>query len=305
MLSVREIANGKWPGILSLLGMDEKYLRNTHGPCPICGTGKDRYRFDDRDGTGSFYCSHCGAGDGVALVMKFKNLDFKSAAVEIEAAAGFVKSSQYQAKKTDDQKRRALNSVWAGAKRVEHGDPVCGYLEGRGIRLTYISPALRFHPSLTYYRDGEAKADGVFEAMLAIVTAPDGSGATIHRTYIKEGQKAPVASPKKLMQGMPIKGAAIRLFPAAEVLGVAEGIETALAAAQLFNVPTWACVSAGGLESFVPPDEVKKLVIFADNDESFTGQAAAYKLANRMAMSGIEVEVRLPGEAGKDWADVL
>ena len=303
-MSVREIANGKWPGVLKQLGLDEKFLRNQHGPCPICG-GKDRWRFDDKQGSGSFYCSSCGAGDGVMLVMLFKNLDFKNAAMQIEAAAGFVKSSTYEAKATDEQKRKALNAVWAGARRVEHGDPVCGYLEGRGIRMTYISPALRFHPALKYYRESESQVEGVFEAVLAIVTAPDGSGATIHRTYIKDGQKAPVANPKKLMQGMPIKGAAIRLFPVAEVLGVAEGIETALAAAQLFNVPTWACVSAGGMESFAPPAEVKKLVIFADNDASFTGQAAAYKLANRLTIAGLVVEVRIPGEVGKDWADVV
>lgn len=304
-MSVREIARGKWPGILKQMGLDDRFLKNIHGPCPICGSGKDRYRFDNKDGSGSFFCSHCGSGDGVQLVMLFKNLDFKNAAMQIEAAAGFVKSSVYAEKATDEQKRSMLNAAWAGAKRVEHGDPVCGYLEGRGIRLTYISPALRFHPSLKYYRESESQVDGAFEAMLAIVTAPDGAGASIHRTYIKDGQKAPVASPRKLMQGMPIKGAAIRLFPVAEVLGVAEGIETALAAAQLFNVPTWACVSAGGLESFIPPDEVKRLVIFADNDTNFVGQSAAYKLASRLALSGLEVEVRIPGEAGKDWADVV
>lgn len=303
MPNVREIAQGKWPGILKQLGMDDKFLRNQHGPCPLCG-GKDRYRFDDKDGRGTYYCS-CGAGDGVRLLMAFKNLDFKSAAVEIEAAAGFVKSSQYDAKATDEQKRKALNAVWAGARRIEYGDAVCDYLESRGIHLTYISPALRFHPELKYYREGEASVDGVFEAMVAIVTAPDGSGATIHRTYLKGGQKAPVASPKKLMQGMPTKGAAIRLFPAAEVLGVAEGIETALAAAQLFNVPTWACVSASGLESFVPPDEVKQLIVFADNDLNYVGHAAAYKLASRLSLAGVKVEVRFPSEVGKDWADVV
>lgn len=304
MASVHEIARGKWPGILSQLGIEEKFLKNQHGPCPICG-GKDRYRFDDKDGSGSYYCSSCGAGNGVNLVMAFKNLDFKNAAMQIEAAAGFVKSAKYSEKANDDQKRKALNAAWGGAKRVEHGDPVCGYLEGRGIHLSYISPALRFHPNLKYYREAESEVDGYFEAMLAIVTAPDGSGATIHRTYLKGGEKAPVSSPKKLMQGLPMKGAAIRLFPVADVLGVAEGIETALAAAQMFSVPTWACVSAGGLESFVPPEEVKKVVIFGDNDRNFVGQGAAYKLASRLSLAGLEVEVRIPEQAGTDYADLI
>lgn len=304
MNSVHEIAAGKWPGILLQLGIEEKFLRNQHGPCPLCG-GRDRYRFDDKNGTGSYYCSNCGAGNGVKLVMLFKNLDFRNAAMQIEAAAGFVKPSVHGHKVTDDQKRKALNAVWAGAKAVEHGDPVCGYLENRGIKLGYISPALRFHPSLKYYRDGESEAEGFFESMLAIVTAPDGSGATIHRTYLKDGDKAPVACPKKLMQGFPIKGAAIRLFPVAETLGVAEGIETALAASQIFGVPTWACVSAGGLESFVPPPEVKKLIVFADNDENLVGQAAAYKLASRLRLSGIYAEVRMPEIVGTDYADLV
>ena len=61
----------------------------------------------------------------------------------------------------------------------------------------------------------------------------------------------------------------------------------------------------GRMEWFVPPKEVKKLVVFADNDTNFAGQAAAYKLASRLAVAGMEVEVRIPGEVGKDWADVV
>lgn len=305
MPNVREIAHGKWPGILKALGIDDKFLRNQHGPCPLCG-GKDRYRFDDKDGRGTYYCS-CGAGDGVQLVMLFKNLDFKNAAMQIEQAAGFVKSSRYEEKKTDEYLKSRLRKLWEGSVPVRHGDPVCEYLENRGIVLTHIPFSLRFHPALMYYREGEEKAiaEGAFDAMLALISAPDGSGATIHRTWLKNGRKAPVSSPKKIAQGLPIKGGAIRLTPVAETLGVAEGVETALAAMQKFGVPTWACVSANGLESFLPPPEVKRLVIFADNDANFTGQAAAYKLANRLALAGLEVEVRIPDETGKDWADVV
>lgn len=36
--------------------ISERALENKHGPCPICH-GKDRYRFDDLEGKGTFYCN--------------------------------------------------------------------------------------------------------------------------------------------------------------------------------------------------------------------------------------------------------
>jgi putative DNA primase/helicase len=56
------------------------------------------------------------------------------------------------------------------------------------------------HPGLRY-QDGETV--GTYAAMLATVTAPDGRAVSLHRTYLQDGRKAPVANPKKLMQGCP------------------------------------------------------------------------------------------------------
>ncbi len=64
-----ERAHGRWTEILPLLGVDPRFLVNRHGPCPLCG-GKDRFRFDDKDGSGSYYCNGCGAGVGIILVRK-------------------------------------------------------------------------------------------------------------------------------------------------------------------------------------------------------------------------------------------
>src|SRR5688500_4565649 len=79
----RSVPRGRWIGILSAVGVPPKALKNRHGPCPVCG-GKDRFRFDDKGATGSFYCSQCGPGDGIELVKGLHRLDFRDAARLIE-----------------------------------------------------------------------------------------------------------------------------------------------------------------------------------------------------------------------------
>lgn len=300
--NVHEVAAGRWPGILSALGvLDERQLTGRHCPCPICG-GKDRFRFDDKDGKGTWFCSHCGAGNGVDLVLKTKGLDFKTAAREIEQAAGVVQPGSVRSEQGEAEKVGRLRQVWNDARPLQEGDEAMRYLAGRGLHLSAIPDGLRLHPALPYF-DGRTEV-GRFPALVARVVAPDGTGATLHRTYLQNARKAPVPSPKKLMPGKPISGGAIRLQPAGEWLGIGEGLETSLAASQLFGCPVWSVVSANGIEAFEPPAGVKTLTIFADHDANFTGQAAAYAAARRLSARGLRCEVAVPPTVG-DWLDVL
>ncbi|WP_082708902.1 DUF7146 domain-containing protein [Thiobacillus denitrificans] len=298
---VREVAQGRWTGILSSFGLTDKQLSGKHAACPVCG-GKDRFRFDNQDGRGTFFCSHCGAGDGVQLVMSLKGIDFKTAAHEIESIAGVVQQVQVAKVPDEKQKLDALRRVWAESKPLAISDEVMRYLAGRGLDLTTSPDNLRLHPALPYY-EGKTLV-GKFPAMVALVHAPDGTGATLHRTYIADGHKAPVECPKKLMSGKPVTGGAIRLSGVGEVVGIAEGIETALAASIQFGIPVWSCVTAHGIETFEPPAGVKRITIFADNDASFTGHKAAYIAAFRLVQQGFDVEVKVPAAVG-DWLDVL
>lgn len=68
--TVGAAARGRWPDILCALGIADHHLKDEHGPCPGCG-GRDRFRFDDRDQKGTWYCSGGGepsSGDGFGLL---------------------------------------------------------------------------------------------------------------------------------------------------------------------------------------------------------------------------------------------
>ena len=299
---VRVVAAGRWPGILLALGVSERALSGKHAPCPMCG-GKDRFRFDDKEGRGTYYCSGCGAGDGVQLAMAVTGATFRETALQIERMAGWVQHTVSNVGMSDEHKVAALRRAWSASKPIQHGDEVTRYLAGRGLALDRLPDSLRLHPRLRY-RDEDGALVGHFAAMLATITDASGQAVSLHRTYLLDGQKAPVAEPRKLMAGRPIAGAAIRLAPASERIGIAEGIETAIAASELFSLPVWSCISTSGVESFEPPAGVKAVSIFADNDLNFAGQKAGFAVAHRLAIKGYQVEVRIPPVVG-DWLDVL
>ena len=297
-----DAAVGRWPGILQALGVDPSYLRNKHGPCPICG-GKDRFRHDDKEGRGTWFCSHCGSGDGFKLLQGVFGWSFSEAAKQVDRIVGTVPAGPITPERTDASKVRALNQVWNGGREVVRGDPVWLYLNRR-LGIEQVAAGLRLHPALKYI-DEDGRDLGQFPAMLARLQYPDGTGASIHRTYLTDdGDKAPVPQPKKIMAGKPLKTAAVRLSGVETILGIAEGIETALAASIRFGVPVWAATSAVLLESWVPPAGVERVLIAGDNDASFTGQAATFALARRLVRDGYAVDIQIPGEIGMDWADL-
>jgi putative DNA primase/helicase len=294
-------AIGRWPGILQSLGVAPAFLNKKHGPCPIC-SGKDRYRFDDKGGRGTWICSHCGSGDGFKLLQGVLGWSFSEAAKQVDRIVGLVQPGPIALERTDASKIRALTQVWERSRPVTRGDPVWQYLNRR-LGVEIVPADLRLHPGLRY-TDEDGKNLGRFPAMVGRIRYPDGAGASIHRTYLTEdGYKAPVPQVKKIMAGKSLNTGAVRLGAAGRTLGIAEGIETALAASCRFGVPVWAATNAVLLEAWVPPGSVERVLIAGDNDASFTGQAAAFGLARRLVQKGLAVEIRLPDQVGKDWAD--
>ncbi|MFR4435234.1 MAG: toprim domain-containing protein [Sutterella wadsworthensis] len=214
--------------------------------------------------------------------------------------------------------------VWQQAKMIDFDDPEQAparrYLEGRGIRVSSrdlsVMDCVRFHPNLAYFDNESRKMVGKFPALVFAIRRFDGEIVNIHRIYLSEdGRKAPVPEPKKMTavaKGTSVTGGSIALLkPEHSVIGVAEGVETALAVSTATGLPVWSCVNATLLEKFVPPKDVKCILIFADKDRSLTGQKAAKELSNRLLLSGLTVRIFLPkdpigeNEKGVDWNDML
>lgn len=292
---------GHWPSILSSLGVDERSLRNVHGPCPACG-GKDRFRFDDKDGKGTHFCGGCGPGDGYKLVMKMRGIDFKAAKALCEAQLGITAERRAAPRRTRQfdtvDTRVYLAGLWADGKG-RNLDAVNAYLASRSIPPLSAADAkvVRYVPRLAWRNDGNQK-HGHAPGFIARVYMK-GKPVSLHRTYLDTA--GPGVRRKMLRGTETLKGAYIPLGGQPErYLGIAEGIETALAARALGNIshfPVWSTIDAGQMAQFRAPAGVEELHIFADRDDTFVGQSAAYNCAYENAKKGVRCYVHIPANA--------
>ncbi|MGD9700389.1 DUF7146 domain-containing protein [Acinetobacter sp.] len=201
--------------------------------------------------------------------------------------------------------------------------PGLTYLNSRKINVSSLfqqTDTLRFHPDLPYYdEDSNGKVVKVqnFPALVAAIRDVDGNIVTLHRTYLNDkGGKAKVENVRKMCSvpaGKQVTGAAIQLGgkPLHGIIGVAEGMETALSAFRCTGIPTWSCVSASIMEQFIVPAGVHTVLVWADKDRSYTGELSANALKTRLESEGFNVIVLLPQGAipkkqkSIDWNDVL
>lgn len=290
-----DVARGKWRGVLLTLGIEARFLTGKHGPCPLCG-GKDRYRWDNRNGDGTYFCSGCGAGNAMDLLMAVKGWDFKKAAQEVDQVVGNVSAEPVKQAMPEARRVSLLNDLWLGGVKVRDDSPVAAYLAMRGCSLPDTD-------CLRYVENCPVPDGGTMPAMVAMVMGPDGKPATLHRTFLGPRGKADMPNPRALMPGGLAEGSAVRLSLHGERLGIAEGIETARASTRRFGLPCWAALNSVNLAKWRAPEGVRSIVIFGDNDPKFGGAAAAYECAHRNAVKGVEVEVRIPQQIGLDWAD--
>lgn len=88
---VKAKAHGLWDNtIFPRFGIE--VILKKKKPCPACG-GRDRFRYDDKNGNGDYICQHCGAGDGFSLIQKCTHLSFPDTIAEVAAIVGLDATS--------------------------------------------------------------------------------------------------------------------------------------------------------------------------------------------------------------------
>ena len=296
---------GRWKVILVHFGVPAEYLDGKHHPCPVCG-GVDRFRFDNQDGTGSWFCGQHlpkQAGYGLQLVREMLKCSIPEAMDKIEAIIGTVPSASIIPVKNKIDPRPPLNKLWLLSDPLTGSDMVSKYLHSRRLVLTPHN--IRINTSC--YEPDSSKR---MTAMVARIQNPTSKPISLHRTYLENGSKAGIPAAKKIMPGTEsLQGSAVRLFSSQEhllwpgILGIAEGIETAIACTQYFRVATWACISSTLMPSWLPPGQIREIYVFGDNDANYAGQEAAYRLAHTLHRKGLIVKVMIPADVG-DFADV-
>ena len=231
---------------------------------------------------------HCFAGCETADVMR----ELRRGG---QVGAGGVHHSDTGATGAPANFQGVIDRLWAESRPL--GRSIAAkYLGGRG--LISRSAQLRFHPRVQLGR----ASDATWHPALLAAVRDDIGLVAIHRTFLdpETAGKAGFENPKRLL-GTPGTGA-VRLGTATRTLGLAEGIETALAATLLHGFPVWAVLGNERFGMVAIPRHVERLVILADNDAGGK-RAAALALAGQQH-SGRTIEVMWPPASHNDWSDV-
>lgn len=263
---------------------------------------------------GHFHCFGCGAhGDQITWLMRKRGSSFEEA-VEILAgekppssAQAFEDNIRSRAEEHSDVRRFGLTdeqrakqaqarAIWRAASPFL-GSVAETYLRLRKIRVGKWPPCLRFVDQAWH---GWERTE--HPALIGAIQDGTGHVTAIQTTFLSsEGRKAGLTPPKPVLG--PMLDGAVRLGKPAKILGIAEGIETALSARQIYSLPVWATCGSGRLGAVKIPEGVNQIIVFGDNGDR--GKEAAHKAVDSYFHQGYAAAVAFPDEGSKDFNESL
>ncbi|MER3384075.1 phage/plasmid primase, P4 family [Pectobacterium aroidearum] len=282
-------ASGHWPQLLPALGITVT-ANGQHGPCPMCG-GTDRFRFDNKDGRGTWICNQCGAGDGLNLVEKALKLTAAKAARQINGILGELPDVPATAPSTqaDTEAARQRACVQAQALvNAARSQTHNAYLSAKGWpdveALTLQGKAVTVG-GITY-QPGD---------LLVPLTSSEGELVNV--------QLINAQGDKRFLKGGQVSHAFYCFNGTTNpVIWLAEGYATGLTLHQLTGDSVYVAFSANNLPSLAAHLAKQypsvTLLIAADRDQNGTGQKKA-----ELAIKERKGRAALPPVFG-DWNDV-
>lgn len=167
------------------------------------------------------------------------------------------------------------------------------YLRSRGFTVP-PPPTIRYLQSYKYDRSRS------LPCLIAAVQNVAREVTAVQLTFLDPfgRSKADVTEPRRSIG--PLGASALRLAPAAEHIGLAEGFETAWAAMLIHKLPTWATLGAERYALVKLPSAVRRVTIFADPDP--VGLAGAKQFID--ANPDLETEILSPSPAEGDYAEI-
>lgn len=266
---------------------------------------------------GSFFDHQAGeGGDGLGLVARLRRSSIADAAAWARAFLGIdgttpprpapkAAPAKQAAPPEDMSKTAEALAIWYAAQESIFNTPADVYLRGRGLDPMKMPPhagIFGWPPTLRFHSGIGALIVGVNDAKFGVIGA-------IQRIFLNQD-----GTPKRRPDGRKIK---LALGPTGNGnathfawqpdpqgrWGIAEGAETALAAAQLLRVPFAACLGASNMAKVVPPSWAISVAIFADHDDA--GMDAAQVTRQAMKQRGLHVRVIRDQRPGADAADLL
>ena len=291
--------NGAWRQTLENYGCHLPSGRH-HGPCPVCG-GKDRFRFDDKEGRGTWFCSQCDpqSGGGLLLLSRFLGKPTIEVANELlgntpersraPVYRSFVSEDQIR-KANHEQARKGAEALLASSELRQHA-----YMSDRGLDGQWL---VNGEPIMG--RDRSVIQPG--ELLLVPAYKAEGDGSKLVNV-----QKIKANKEKRPLYGGDMAAVYHKLDGHQKLIAITEGYATGVTVNQVTGATTYCAFNTGNLASVsawvASQHPGVSVVFFADHDElDITHQWRPGEKFAKDAAAPIGATVALPPGLG-DWDD--
>jgi DNA primase len=274
--------------------------------CPFHNEKSASFTISDAKGFG--HCFGCGwHGDVIRFVMDKLGCGFREAYRRLASADLPAFTPEERAKERAEDRLRDLAKEQAACQFFKDGVPIAGtpaevYLRARGIEVE-LPPVVRFG-MIPSWQDKETGEWGRARPAL-ICGCEDGTGAIvgIQRIFFPRDDPTLGKADCKLSLGT-VKGSALRLAPAGEVVILAEGPEDGFSIVQEGpGLPVWVPFGTSMMPAVQFPPVVRKVIIAGQNNRA--GKVACNKAAIALLEQGLKVDFAWPARHFDDWNDQL